>query len=91
MLRKQAAGGLGELPQCTPASTQNRLDTWLHDLEDRQRQKQRRQSITDLLAAPNDPNLMNKRRGSHSPRIQRAHSQHDQGMQKGLYSGYLNN
>ena len=82
MLRKQAAGGLSDLPTCTPSSTQNRLDSWLIDLEERQRQRPAggRRSITDLLAAPQDPHQVNRRRGSHSPRIQRAHSQQDPGI-----------
>jgi hypothetical protein len=46
MLRKQAAGGLAEVPACSSgsippsaaaaASAQNRLDRWLKELEERQ-------------------------------------------------------
>ena len=89
MLRKQAAGGLSELPPCSPSSTQSRLDSWLIDLEERHKQQRPpggRRSITDLLMAPQDPHQMTKRRGSHSPRIQRAHSQQDPGTESFEFS-----
>ncbi len=55
-------------------------DSRLVDLEERQKEKRSgRRSITDLLVAPQDPHQ--RRRGSHSPRIQRAHSTQDPGTE----------
>ena len=85
MMRKQAASGMTTELTTAPnlqSPAQTRLEKWLKELDERQRQNPGgRSSNSDLLVNPSsDQQLMARRRGSHSPRIQRANSSQDQGI-----------
>ena len=74
MLRRQAALGLGEVQSPQSHAPQ---DTWLLELEEKQRQKSGKSLAESMSSAADMDTLSNRRRGSHSPRIQRANCQQD--------------